>query len=99
MPDVSSLVKKTYYYAKITEIEKTLTDHNHDNYITTPDFNALAAVFNARLARENLMAKPNFGNTVSSLDNKIATNKTKNDSTENEVKKLKRFNYPKHFYW
>ena len=30
IPDVSSLVKKTDYDTKITEIEKKLTDHNHD---------------------------------------------------------------------
>ena len=28
--DVSSLVKKTDYNTKTTEIEKKLTDHNHD---------------------------------------------------------------------
>ena len=39
IPDVSSLVKKTNYNAKITEIEKKLTDHNHHKYITTPEFN------------------------------------------------------------
>ena len=50
IPSVSSLVKKTDYDAKITEIEKKLTDHNHDRYITTPEFNTLAAdVFNATL--------------------------------------------------
>ena len=35
------------------------------------------------------MAKSNFDNTVSSLDSKIAANKTKNESIENELKKLK----------
>ena len=35
------------------------------------------------------MAKTNFDNTVSSLNNKIAANKTKNESTDNEIKKLK----------
>ena len=30
IPDVSSLVKKTDYNTKITEIEKKVTDHNHD---------------------------------------------------------------------
>ena len=49
IPDVSSLVKKTNYDTKISELEKKLTDHNHDKYITTPEFNTLAAdVFNAR---------------------------------------------------
>ena len=52
MSNISCLVKKkTDYNTKITEIEKKLTDHNHDKYITTPEFNTLAAnVFNARLA-------------------------------------------------
>ena len=35
------------------------------------------------------MVKSNFYNTVSSLNSKIATNKTKNESIENEFKKLK----------
>ena len=38
---------------------------------------------------DNLVAKSSFDNTVSSLDSKIATNKTKNESTENELKLLK----------
>ena len=53
-------------------------------------FNTLAAdVFNARLALANLVAQTNFDNTVSSLDSKIAANKTKNESIENELRKLK----------
>ena len=35
IPEVSSFVKKRNYNTKITEIEKRLTDHNHDKYITT----------------------------------------------------------------
>ena len=54
IPDLSSLVKKTNCDAKISE----LADHNHDKYITTPEFNTLAArVFNARLAQANFRAK------------------------------------------
>ena len=34
IPSVSNLVKKTDYDTKITEIEKKLTDHNYDKYIT-----------------------------------------------------------------
>ena len=61
IPDVSSLVKKTNYDTKISELEKKLTDHNHDKYITTPEFNTLAAdVFNARLAQANLITKTDF---------------------------------------
>ena len=36
---------KTDYDTKITEIENTLNNHNHDKYITTPEFNTLAADF------------------------------------------------------
>ena len=61
IPNISSLVKKTDYNTKITEIEKKLTDHNHDKYITTPEFNTLAAdVFNVRLAEANLITKTDF---------------------------------------
>ena len=77
IPDASSLVQKTDYNTKVTEIENKLNNHNHDKYITTPEFHTLAAVFNARLARAFLVAKTNFDNTVSSLDSKIAANKTK----------------------
>ena len=56
IPDVSSLVKKTNYDTKISELEKKLTDHNHDKYITTPELNTLAGdVFNARLTQANLI--------------------------------------------
>ena len=58
IPDVSSLVKKTNYDTKINKREKKLTDHNHDKYITTPEFNTLpASVFNARLAQATLKTK------------------------------------------
>ena len=78
IPDASSLVQKTDYNTKVTEIENKLNNHNHDKYITTPEFHTLAAdVFNARLAQAFLVAKTNFDNTVSSLDSKIAANKTK----------------------
>ena len=41
--DVSGLVKKTDYNTKNSEIEKKLTDHDHDKYITTPEFNKFTA--------------------------------------------------------
>ena len=69
IPSVSSLVKRTDYNKKITEIEKNLTGHNHDKYITTPEFNTLAAsVFNARLAQANLITKTDFDAKLSSLN-------------------------------
>ena len=92
IPSVSSLVKKTDYDTKITEIEKKLTDHNHDKYITTPEFNTLAAdVFNARLAQANLITKTDFDAKLSSLNRKITSNKSKHLLVENELKKLKTF--------
>ena len=41
---VSNLVKKTDYDTKISEIEKKITtDHGHDKYITTQEFNKLTS--------------------------------------------------------
>ena len=92
IPDVSSLIKKIDHNIKITEIEKKLNGHNHAKYITTPEFNTSAGdVFNTRLAQASLVAKTNFDNIASSLNNKFAVNKTKNKSIENEFKKLKTF--------
>ena len=79
IPTVSSLVKKkTDYDTKISELEKKLTDHNHDKYITTPEFNTLAAsVFNARLAQATLITKTDFDAKLSGLNRKVTANKTK----------------------
>ena len=61
IPSVSSLVKKTVNNTQISGLKRKLTDHNHDKYITTPEFNTLAAdVFNARLAQPNLITKTDF---------------------------------------
>ena len=85
-------LKKTDYNTKITEIEKKLTDQNHDKYITTPVFNTLAAdVFNARLAQANLITGIDFNAKLLSLNRKITANKTKNLLVGNELKKLKTF--------
>ena len=60
IPSVSSLVKKTDYDSKITEFENKLNNHNHDKFITTPEFNTLATdVLNARLSQANLLADEN----------------------------------------
>ena len=91
IPDVSNLVKQTDYNTKVTEIEK-LNNHNHDKYITAPEFNTLAAdVFNARLAQTNLITKTDFDAKLSSLSRKITQNKSKHLLVENELKKLKTF--------
>ena len=92
IPSDSNLVNRTDYNTKVTEIENKLSNHNHDKYITAQEFNKLATdVFDARIARGNLVVKTNFDSTVSSLDSKIAENKTKNRSIEKELKKLKTF--------
>ena len=94
---VSSLVKiKTDYDTKISELEKKLTDNNHDKYITTPittpEFSILAAsIFNATLAQVNLIKKTDFDAKLSSLNRKIASNKSNHLLVENELKKLKIF--------
>ena len=88
IPNISGLVKLTDYKIKITEIEKKLTGHNHDKYITTPEFNILAAVFNARWAQANLIKKTDFVAKLTSLNRKITANKTKHLLVENEFKKL-----------
>ena len=55
---------------------KKLTDHNHDKYINTPEFNTLAAsAFNARITRANLITKTDFDARLSSLIRKITANK------------------------
>ena len=78
IPDVRSLVKKTDYNTKITEIENKLTNHNHDKYIDTQEFDKLATdVFNARLAQVNLITKADFDAKLSSLHRKITQNKIK----------------------
>ena len=62
-----AFLKKTDYNTKITDIEKKLIDRNHDKYITTPEFNTLAAdVFNARLTQANLISKTDFDAKLSS---------------------------------
>ena len=82
-PYISSLVKKNRLKQKITETEKKLTDHNHDKYITTQEFNTFtASVFNTRYALANLVTKTDF-------DSIIAAYKTKITSNENELKKRK----------
>ena len=92
IPDVSNLVKKTDYNTKVTEIEKKLTDHNHDKCITTPEFNTLAAdVFIARLAQANLITKTDFDAKLLRINRKITENKTENILVKNGLNKLKTF--------
>ena len=88
--DVSNLVQKTDYDTNINEIEYKVSDHNHDKYITTPEFNNLAAgVFTERLAQAYLKTKTEFDTKMKSLNQKINSNKTKHLLVENGLKTYK----------
>ena len=70
-------------------LKKKITDHNHDKYITTSEFNTLAArVFNARLAQANLVTKTDFDTELKKISDRVASNKTKHLLIERELKKL-----------
>ena len=85
-------LKKTNHNTKITEIENKLTNHNHDKYIDTQEFNKLAAdVFNTRITQENLITKTDFDAKLSNLNRKTTSNKTEHLNVENEFNKLKTF--------
>ena len=78
IPNGTDFVTKTDCNTKISDIENRITDHNHNKYFDTPDFNKLAAnVFNARLKQANLVTKTDFDDKLSNLNRKITSNKTK----------------------
>ena len=78
IPDISSLVTERDYNAKINKIEKKLTDHNHDKYLTTPEFNKFTAeIFATRSALANLTKKTDFDIKLMSLNGKTNSNKRK----------------------
>ena len=88
IPKVSTLVTKTDNNTKISEIEKKVSDHNHDKYITTPEFNKLAKEsFKARLAQADLVTKTDFDIKLQSLNKKITSIQIKHLLVENEFKK------------
>ena len=89
IPDVSSLVD---YNTKIINIEQKVTDHDHEKYITTPEFNNLAArVFNARLAQASLITKTDFDTKFKKISDRVTLNKSKHSLVKNEIKKLEKF--------
>ena len=72
--------------------QKLVNFKNHDRYVTTPEFNTLAAdVSNARLAQANLITKTDFDAKLSSHDRKITGNKSKHVLVETELKMVKTF--------
>ena len=90
--------KQTNYNTKINEIEKKISDHDHEKYITTPEFNKLTAEnFAARLAQANLGSKSDIANFVKRTEfddklkngnKKVTSNKIKHLLAETELKKL-----------
>ena len=86
---------------KTDEIEKKIIDHNHYEYITTPEFIKLTAEnFAARLAHANLATKSDITNFVNktdfdeklkNLNEKVTSNKKKYLIVENKLKKLQTF--------
>ena len=91
IPEFNSLVKKTDYNTKISEIENKVNDHDYEKYITTPEFDTMAAtVFNARLAAQTgLIRKPEFDFKLKSTSDRVSKNKTKHLLVENELKNYK----------
>ena len=64
--------KKIDSNTKITKTEKKLTNHDHDKYIASPEFNTVAAgAFDAKLKQGNLISKTDFDAKLSSLYRKI----------------------------
>ena len=66
----------TVLNAKISEVENKIPDNSND--ITTQEFNKLAAENFATTLREvNLVSKTDYDNKLTSLNRRIASNKTK----------------------
>ena len=92
IPNVSNLVTKTDYNTKISDIEIKITNHNHDKYITTSEFNKLTAEkFKARLAQADLVTQTDFDTKLQYISKIITSNKSKHLFVENELRKLKKF--------
>ena len=67
-------LKKLTVTQKINEIEKKITDHSHDKYITTPEFNKITVEnFAVKLAQANFVTKTDFDDKLKNLKQ----NKTK----------------------
>ena len=80
-------MEKTHYNTKVSEIENKITDHNHDKYVTTPEFNKLTAEnFKARLAKADLVTKTDFDTKLQDISKRITSSKTRHLLVENEFK-------------
>ena len=89
MPNVSNLIKRKDCETKIAEIEKKVTNQNHDRYITTSEFNKLTKEdFAARLAQANLITNTDFDNTLYMSFNR-KNNSNKQNILKTNLKKYK----------
>ena len=89
IPDISNLVKKK----KIMTLKlHKLNNLNHDKYITTLEFNTLAAdVFNARLSQANLVKKTDSDALLSSFSLRVSANTREILIAKDKLNKLKTF--------
>ena len=61
-PIISNLVKKLTITKKLIKMKK-ISDHNHDKYITTPEFKKLTLEnFASRLKQANVASKSDITN-------------------------------------
>ena len=82
----------------MNEIEKKVTDHDHDNYITTQESNKQTPKsFAARLAQANLASNADIANFVKetdfydklkNLNKKVTSNETKHVEAEKKITDL-----------
>ena len=90
IPSVNNLV--TDYNTKINEIEKN-TDHDHDKYITTLEFNKLTSEnIAARLKQKNVASLSDIANFVNKTDfdkKKIKDVTSKKNELNELLKKVK----------
>ena len=91
VPSVSNLVKKTDCNTKIMEI----TDHNHEKYITTAEFDKLTEeIFYLGLKRKNSARKSNIANFAKTgFDKKlkhVRSNKNELNELSKKVKEISR---------
>ena len=65
-------LKKLTITQKLMKLKKKDTDHCHDKYITTPEFNKLTAEnFDAKLEQTNLITNTDFNGKLS-IDNMVS---------------------------
>ena len=72
---------------KISEVGNNI--HNHNKYITTPEFsNVIVENFTARLKQPNLVTKTDFDKNLTSFNRKITSSTTKHLEVQKELNSL-----------